>query len=252
MGGALAQAVARQVARGRLAAYDKSPERLQEATEAFGAVPLSSEADLARCGTIFLAIKPQVYRAAFAPLAERLTSDHLVASITAGVATSSLAELAPRARLVRLMPNNPARLGAGALALCAGPQATPEDLKYVKRLLEAAGLVVEVPEKLMDTITGLSGSGPAYFYLLIEALADGGVLEGLDRATSLKLAAQTALGAAKMVLETGLEPAELKAQVTSPAGTTAEALLVLEKAGVRGALQAAVRAATERSRELGG
>ena len=156
-----------------------------------------------------------------------------------------------RARLVRVMPNTPALVGEGACGYALGQAATAEDGELVKRLLSAVGVAYEVDESLIDAVTGLSGSGPAYGYMIIEALSDGGVAAGLPRDISTRLAAQTMLGAAKMVLETGKHPGELKDMVCSPGGTTIEGVHELEEGGVCSALINAVRAATERAVELG-
>jgi len=153
--------------------------------------------------------------------------------------------------LVRVMPNTPALVGEGACGYALGQSATAEDGELVKRLLSAVGVAYEVKERLIDAVTGLSGSGPAYGYMIIEALSDGGVAAGLPRDISTRLAAQTMLGAAKMVLETGKHPGELKDMVCSPGGTTIEGVHELEEGGVRSALINAVRAATERAVELG-
>ena len=176
----------------------------------------------------------------------------LVISIAAGITLESL-EAASEAnlRIIRTMPNTPALVGKGAAGFCLGSRATREDAELARRLLGAVGLAVEVPERLIDSVTGLSGSGPAYVYLVIEALADGGVRMGLPRADALRLAAQTVLGAAAMVLETGEHPAVLKDMVTSPGGTTIAGLAELERQGVRFALIDAVTAATRRATELG-
>jgi pyrroline-5-carboxylate reductase len=152
---------------------------------------------------------------------------------------------------VRVMPNQPCLVGASASAFALGKHAKPEDKDFVLRVLQSVGIALPVDEKLLDAVTGLSGSGPAFVYVVIEALADGGVLSGLPRDVALKLAAQTVLGAAKTVLETGIHPASGKDMVASPAGTTIEGLRVLEEAGVRGAFIDAVEAAAKRSTELG-
>lgn len=199
---------------------------------------------------IVLAVKPQIIDEAMAAMVE--IGDKTVLSIAAGVTIERLQEgLGDRARIIRSMPNTPALVGAGISALCAGPLVREQDMKLARDVLDAVGETVVVSkEELLDAVTGLSGSGPAYVFLVIEALANGGVTMGLDRATSLKLAAKTVFGAAKLLLETGKSPAELKEMVTSPGGTTAAGLEALEVAAVRGAFIEAVRAATERSKEL--
>ena len=173
-------------------------------------------------------------------------------SIAAGVPLAKLeALLSAGARVIRVMPNTPALVGASASAFALGAAATREDAALTERLFSAVGIAYEVKERLLDAVTGLSGSGPAYVCLLIEALSDGGVAAGLPRDVATRLAAQTVLGSAKMVLETGQHPAVLKDMVTSPGGTTIEGLHELEKAGVRGAFMNAVRAAAEKSKQLG-
>jgi pyrroline-5-carboxylate reductase len=175
-----------------------------------------------------------------------------VLSIAAGVTVAALEGALPAGTaVIRAMPNTPALVGAGASAISAGHAAGPDDLAWAADLLGAVGTVTTVPETLLDAVTGLSGSGPAYVFLIAEALIDAGVLAGLPRATASALTAQTLLGAARLLTETGEEPAALRAAVTSPGGTTAAGLQVLEQAGVRGALLDAVTAATRRSRELG-
>jgi pyrroline-5-carboxylate reductase len=175
-------------------------------------------------------------------------------SIAAGVSLASLAEgLPPGARLVRSMPNTPALVGEGATAFVANPEATDADRAAARLLFEAVGTAWEAPsEELMDAVTGLSGSGPAYVFVLLEALGDAGVRMGLPREAAHALAAQTVLGAARLALESGRDPGDLKAQVTSPGGTTIAGLERLEAAGFRSAIHEAVEAATRRSRELGG
>jgi pyrroline-5-carboxylate reductase len=149
------------------------------------------------------------------------------------------------------MPNTPALVGASATAFALGKSASPHDARLVERLFTSVGLAYQLKESLLDAVTGLSGSGPAYGYLMIEALSDGGVAAGLPRDIATRLAAQTLLGSAKMVLETGLHPGALKDMVTSPGGTTIEGVHELERGGVRAALIQAVRAAAEKARKLG-
>ncbi len=209
--------------------------------------PTLGDADI-----IFLAVKPQVMPAALAELAPLISPAKLVVSIAAGVTISTMeAGLPTGTRLVRVMPNTPCLIGRGACGVSRGNCATIEDEKIVTELLETVGLVEIVPEKLLDAVTGLSGSGPAYVFQIIEALSDGGVQVGLPRDVATRLAAQTVAGAAGMVLQTGEHPAALKDAVTSPGGTTIAGIHELEKAGVRAALMNAVAAATRRSQELG-
>ena len=175
-----------------------------------------------------------------------------VLSIAAGVTIARLERaLGPEVPVVRAMPNTPALVGAGAAAISPGAHAAEDDLAWAESILRAVGTVVTVPEKLLDAVTGLSGSGPAYVFLVAEALIDAGVLAGLPRDTSAILATQTLLGAARLLTETGDGPEALRAAVTSPGGTTASGLRALEHAGVRAAFLDAVMAATERSKELG-
>lgn len=175
-----------------------------------------------------------------------------VLSIAAGVTIGAMeAELAAGTPVVRAMPNTPALVGAGAAAIAGGSAATDATLDWAEGILGAVGTVARVGEPLLDAVTGLSGSGPAYLFLVLEAMIDGGVLAGLPRPIAVQLATQTLVGAGKLVAETGESPADLRAAVTSPAGTTAAGLHALERAGVRAAVLDAVTAATERSRELG-
>jgi len=218
-----------------------------------GAVLTEDNASVARDSeTLLLAVKPQYMAAALASIAPELKADTLVVSIAAGVTLQTISDALPAgARVVRVMPNTPCLIGRGASGFSLGQQATPEDTELVNRVLSAVGIAFEVPEPLLDAVTGLSGSGPAFVYTMIEALSDGGVLAGLPRPVASQLAAQTVSGAASMVLETGIHPAELREAVASPGGTTIAGLEALEKGGIRAALQAAVKAAAERSRELG-
>ncbi|MFZ5832865.1 MAG: pyrroline-5-carboxylate reductase [Planctomycetota bacterium] len=203
---------------------------------------------------IVLAAKPQQFPQLLKELQGKLTGK-LVISIAAGVTLATLATLAtgvgPSVRLVRVMPNTPCLVGRGASGFALGSGATADDSALVKRMFEAVGVAVTVEEKLLDAVTGLSGSGPAFAYVIVEALSDGGVRMGLPRDVATQLAAQTLLGAAAMVLETGDHPGVLKDRVASPGGTTIAGLQALEKGGLRAALIAAVEAATQRAVELG-
>jgi pyrroline-5-carboxylate reductase len=200
---------------------------------------------------VFLAVKPQSMGAVFAELAGHLSPQKLVVSIAAGVTVSRLAEGLKTERVVRVMPNTPALVGQGASGYSLGPGATATDGELVKQLLGAVGRAFQVEEKLLDAVTGLSGSGPAFVYVVIEALSDAGVKMGLARDVASALAAQTVRGSAEMVLATGEHPAVLKDKVASPGGTTIAGLAALESHGLRAALIGAVEAATRRSQELG-
>ena len=207
---------------------------------------------LADADAVVLAVKPQVLPDVLAGLSSNLTSDQLVISIVAGVSIGTLSDLCGAGRrFVRVMPNTPALIGCGASAFAVGDTATASDAVFVQQLLDTVGVAYQVPERLLDAVTGLSGSGPAYVFELIEALSDGGVRAGLPRDISATLSAQTVFGAARMVLETGEHPAVLKDAVASPGGTTIAGLHELERSGLRGAVMNAVLAASERSAELG-
>ena len=201
---------------------------------------------------IVLAVKPQSLPDLLGEIRPVLQPRHLVISIAAGITIQQIAEaLGSDKRIIRVMPNTPCLVGASASAYAASAQATPADVQTAERLLASVGRAVQVPEKLLDAVTGLSGSGPAFVAVMIEALADGGVRMGLPRDLALMLAAQTVLGSAKLLLETGLHPAQLKDMVASPAGTTIAGLQALERGGLRAALMNAVEAATLRAVELG-
>ena len=201
---------------------------------------------------LVLAVKPDQVFEVLKEIGPVLKEEHLVVSIAAGVTLRQIEEKLPAgARVVRVMPNTPALVGASASGFALGKSATTEDARRVMELLSAVGVAFQVKESLLDAVTGLSGSGPAYACLMIEALSDGGVAAGLPREIATRLAAQTLLGSAKMVLETGLHPGVLKDMVTSPGGTTIEGLHELEKGGLRGTLMNAVKAASDKARQLG-
>jgi pyrroline-5-carboxylate reductase len=200
---------------------------------------------------LIVAVKPQVLSAVAADVRYLIKPSHLLVSIVAGVTLQRLASEFGSERLVRVMPNTPSLVGACAAGYSAGPGATPEDVGEVDRLFNAVGKAYRLPEHLLDAVTGLSGSGPAFVYVMIEALSDGGVRVGLPRDVATGLAAQTVLGAARMVVETGLHTGALKDMVTSPGGTTIAGLHALERGGLRAALMDAVEAATKRATELG-
>lgn len=218
-----------------------------------GATTTPHNPEVARfASTLILAVKPAQVRDVLAEIRPHFTPEHRLISIAAGVPIRALEQaLGERARVVRVMPNTPALVAAAACAYATGSAATAEDAALVGRLLAAVGRAHAVKESLLDAVTGLSGSGPAYAFLMIEALSDGGVAAGLPRDIATALAAQTLLGAAKMVLETGQHPGALKDMVTSPGGTTIDGLHELEKAGVRAALIQAVRTASAKATALG-
>lgn len=234
-------------------ASDALPAACQGFARATGGRTMpSNRQTAAHCEVLFLAVKPQQIPDVLLDLRGQLTPAHLVISIAAGIPLQTIAQgLGSGPRLVRVMPNTPCLVGSGASAYCLGPGATGGDGELVARLLSAVGKAVQIPEKLLDAVTGLSGSGPAFVYVMIEALSDGGVNMGLPRDVATTLAAQTVLGAAQMVLSTGQHPGVLKDQVASPGGTTIAGLQALEEHGLRAALIAAVEAATQRSMELG-
>lgn len=221
-------------------------------------VTSDNRAVAAASDVLLLAIKPQVFEAVAADLTEddgehQPTNEQLpvVVSILAGVSLSQLEAAFGGQPVIRAMPNTPATVGAGITAIASGKAVTPTQMKQATAIFQAVGEVVEVPEGLMDAVTGLSGSGPAYVAIMIEALADGGVAAGLPRAIASKLALSTVLGTAQLLQKSELHPAQLKDQVTSPGGTTIAGITQLERAGFRSALIEAVQAASQRSQQLG-
>ncbi len=237
---------------GSITASDPSPAARDALAGSSGVVVVESNPEVARqCDVIVLAVKPQTMAQALEGLRPAVTADHLIVSVAAGTTIATIAGcLGPGRRVIRVMSNTPALVGQGASAYALGPGATARDEALVKSLLEGVGVAVALPESLLDAVTGLSGSGPAFVYLMIEALSDGGVRAGLPRDVATLLASQTVLGAVRMVCETGLHPGVLKDQVASPGGTTIAGLHALEQAGVRGAFMDAVLAATRRAAEL--
>lgn len=232
---------------------DIAPAAMQAFAAATGAGTIATPAEmLPRCDVLVLATKPQHMAAVLESIREQVTAEHLVVSIAAGVPLSTmLSALGETTRVVRVMPNTPALVGAGAAGYALGGGATESDSTLIEQMLSTVGLAIPVAESHLDAVTGLSGSGPAYGFQIIEALSDGGVRMGLPRDVATRLAAQTLLGAARMVLETGEHPGALKDAVTSPGGTTIAGLHALERGALRAALMNAVEAATVRSCELG-
>ena len=258
-GGNMAEAIMRGLLRedagAGICVAEISPKRRDELTAQFPLVRVVGDAaEAAQWGeVVILAIKPQQAGGVLDLIKAVVTPDKLVISIMAGIPSSKVeANLVTGCRVVRAMPNTPALIGAGATAVCSGRKASSDDLDLALQIFTQIGTTVSVEEKLMDAVTGLSGSGPAYVFTFIEALSDAGVKNGLPRAVAAQLAVQTVLGAARMVSETGEHPALLKEKVTSPAGTTIAALHALENGSFRGVVMNAVDAACLRSKELAG
>jgi len=237
----------------RILVTDLSPDRLEHLRKTYGIFMHKSNVDAAlEAGVIVLSVKPPVIEKVLGEIATAVDDKKLVISIAAGIAIAKIEKaLRDGSRVVRAMPNTPALVLAGAAALAGGKNATVDDLAVAQNIFNSVGRSVVVDEKLMDAVTGLSGSGPAYVFMIIDALSDAGVKAGLPRQLALELAAQTVYGAAKMVLETKEHPGKLRDMVTSPGGTTIEGLHALEKGKLRATLMNAVEAATERSKELG-
>lgn len=200
---------------------------------------------------VILAVKPQVIWRVLEELQGRITPEKLIISIVAGVTLDTLQQyLGESARIIRVMPNTPALVGFGASAFAPGKNVRPTDLEIVQSLLGAVGIAVQVEERLMDAVTALSGSGPAFVYLFIETLTDAGVRHGLPRDLASRLAVQTVRGASEMVIQTTEHPAVLRDRVTSPGGTTIAGIAALERNNFRGAVFAAIEAAVQRAGEL--
>jgi pyrroline-5-carboxylate reductase len=255
MGEALIKGIvaANLVGTGSIYATDVRLDRLAELERQYGIQILGENAELVkRTDVVILAVKPQIMTPVLREIAPAVTPRVLLISIAAGVSTGRIREhLPPGVRLIRVMPNTPALVLEGATAIAKAEGLQPGDLETAQEIFGAVGEVVVLDEELMDAVTGLSGSGPAYVAVVIESLADGGVKMGLDRITAMKLATQTVLGAAKLLRETGTHPGQLKDMVSSPGGTSIAGIAALEDGGVRRTLMRAVEQATLRSRELG-
>ena len=251
----------RIVAPNRIIISDPHIAHVQELARSLGIVVASDNLQAARNSDIIvLAVKPYNVGPVVTEIAEGLVRNGpapLLICIAAGIPTARIELLldslpiAPPTPVIRAMPNTPAQVGKGACAYCKGTHAGPEHMAQAGDIFRSVGIAVEVPEELMDAVTALSGSGPAYIYLMIEALIDGGVRAGLPRDIASQLASQTVLGAAQMVIDTGKHPAQLRDMVTTPAGTTIEAIASLEHSGLRAALIDAIGKAAARSKELG-
>ncbi len=237
-----------------ITASDVMPERRDFIAKTIGVGVTGDNIEVVRSSDIIvLAVKPNHVGPVLEELKPYLSSDHLLISIAAGVKIDVMERhLNWGVRVVRVMPNQPCLVGASASAFALGRSARKEDKETVQRVLESVGVAFALDEKLLDAVTGLSGSGPAYVYMFIEALADGGVLAGLPRDVATILAAQTVFGSAKTMLETRKHPGELKDMVASPGGTTIEGIRTLEESGFRGAVMDAIEAGAKKSAELGG
>ncbi|MEW5866815.1 MAG: pyrroline-5-carboxylate reductase [Bacillota bacterium] len=238
---------------GDIIASDVDTERLSRLAEETGArVTPSNKAVVDAANVLFFTVKPQVIDEVVDEISRHIRADQLVVSPVAGVTTESLESAIPRkVRLLRIMPNTPCLVMQGVIAVSKGRHATQKDVTELSDLLGPLGTIITVQENLMDSVTALSGSGPAFVYTMIEALADGGVRVGFSREVALQLAAQTVLGAAKMVLETGDHPGHLRDMVTSPGGTAIAGIHAMERGSIRASIMDAVVAAAQRSRELG-
>lgn len=257
-GGAIAEALIRGTINaglftpGQITVYDIAEVRLEYLHTTYAINVVHSVPDLLQhTSMLFLTVKPQVIPSVVSDLADTLPAGVLVVTVAAGVPLAVLEDKLVGVPVVRVMPNTPVAVGAGMAAIALGQHASKQMGDQVAAVFNAVGQAVILPESSMDAVTGLSGSGPAYGFIIIDALADAGVRVGLTRSIALQLAAQTIFGAAKMVIDTQEHPAQLRDMVTSPGGTTIAGTHVLEQRGVRGALMDAVIAATNRSRELG-
>jgi pyrroline-5-carboxylate reductase len=235
-----------------IVATRRSAEALAELQKKWGVrTSTDNTKAVAEAGIVVLAVKPQMAKKVLEELAGTIRKDQLVISVMAGIPTAAINKaLRVDCPVVRAMPNTPCLVDAGATAIAAGAHANEKDLAKAEAVFKSVGLVVTLPESALDAVTGLSGSGPVYIYMVIEAMIDGGVKMGIPRAVAAKLAAQTVYGAAKLVIETGKHPAVLKDEVTTPGGTAITAIHVLESKGLRSVLIDGVEAATKRSQEL--
>jgi len=256
MGAILLKGILRRslVPEGQILVADAVKERIEEIRVAYPQILSEDNKSLVQqVDILILAVKPQNMPVLLSEISTDVHPRQLIISIAAGISIKAIEKHFPGpVRVVRVMPNTPALVGEGATALAAGSSATAEDLETAGRIFDAVGLTVTVSENLMDAVTGLSGSGPGYVFVMLEALADAGVLLGLPRDIALKLAAQTFLGAAKLCLQAGKHPGELKDMVTSPGGTTIAGLKALEEGRLRATLITAVEAAALRSKALAG
>lgn len=259
-GGQMATAIAKGVVHSEVATaqaiafYEPNAEQASKIQRLYPGAFLATSANelFDRCHRLILAVKPQVLEGISMGLAPHTTPHHHLISIAAGIPLAKLTQWFRTERITRVMPNTPCQCLHGASGIAHGAGVSPEDREWTDRVFRSVGTVVHVTDDQLHAVTGVSGSGPAYVLMMIEAMSDGGVASGLSREVALQLATQTVLGAAAMVQQTQVHPAILREQVTSPAGTTIEALKTLEDGAFRGTVIAAVLAATRRSRELAG
>lgn len=240
------------VAAGDIKGSDYSDAKAKKAADNFGIAAGTDNVEAMKdADFIIMAVKPQIYAAVLPQIKENIKSNQVLISIAPGKSLTYLGEnLNEGQKIVRLMPNTPALVGEGCTGVCRNDKVTDEEFDFVLKLLSSFGKAYEVKENQMDAVVAVSGSSPAYVFMLIDAMADGAVAEGLDRQTAIKMAAQAVLGSAKMVLETDKHPAVLKDMVCSPAGTTIDAVAVLEQAGMRGGVIEAMRVCADKSRSL--
>jgi pyrroline-5-carboxylate reductase len=257
-GGNMAEAMIRGLLRGEVFSpanvivSGPRDERMRELRGTYGVRGTLDNREAAKAQIVVLSVKPQILAGVLDEISDAIDPEALVISIAAGVPVAAIqARLASGTRVVRGMPNTPALVDAAATAIAGGEHARESDLEDARRIFDAIGITVILEESQLDAVTGLSGSGPAYVFLILEALSDAGVKVGLSRRTAQLLAAQTLLGSAKLLLETNEHPGRLKDMVTSPGGTAITGLHTLEHGGLRTTLMNAVEAATRRSRELG-
>ena len=238
--------------RNKIIAYDIDEKKRSKLSKEYNIEYAENNEELARSAKfILIAVIPQVIDTVLKEIEPVITNEQVIISIAAGVSFNHINKVInPAVGLIRIMTNTPALVGAAATAIAHNTHVKDNQLEFVKKIFKAVGMVVELEERHLDAVTGLSGSGPAYIFIIIEALADGGVKMGLPRATALKLAAQTLLGSAKLLLETGIHPAALKDMVATPGGTTITAIHELESAKIRATLIRAVEAATIKSKML--
>ncbi len=255
--GNMANAIIKGIIRGGydpdyIYAYDIDAEKLENTSKNNGIKALNSNvAILQQAEIIFLAVKPQIYPTLLSEIKDFITYDHIIISIAAGISTNYIHDKLDKSfNVIRIMPNTPALIGEGVISICKNDNISHETYAYIKDLLSCLGTIEIIDEKLINAVIGISGSGPAYVFMFIEALADGGVMMGLSREQAYRMAAQTLIGSAKMYLETKIHPGELKDMVCSPSGTTIEAVYTLEKQQFRASIIEAVKVCAQKGEEL--